>query len=174
MSLRKYIFDAFVLFLLLINVAEGVYILKIVPLKDQNRGILIQNRLAETSASCQAGFLVEDVQEIIDSCKILGLDMQGKDVFVFVPPNCCSACADRQNSILIEMGSRYSEKQIGLIVPENRRRDYMAVFAELKNVHVIEYQSDFGDFSFDGYVYYTQRDGRVRDFFLSDKSFPET
>lgn len=176
MPLRKYLYDGLVILLLLMNIGEGIYILKASLSRHRKTEIDIQNQLAAVSAFHRAGVLKRDVQEMLDSCIVLNA-MGSADLFVFVPKEACRACVDIQNAILFDAASSYSEKQVIVLVPGDVRRDYAACFSGLKRVRIEEYEADLSAYEHivsDGYLYFTVHSGGVEDFFLSDKAFPET
>lgn len=170
---RRFGLSSLVALLLVTNIAEGFYILRLSKSNNQEMDKKDSCSVLESELVRRSNILTQDVQDMLDTSGLI--QRGGGDMFVLVAPNTCRACVETHNALLYDMSSRFREKTICLLVPRPQLRNYLAYFSDLENINVIDYDvnlSDYVDIIADGYMYYTLVGQDVKDFHLSGKVFP--
>lgn len=173
---QRFIYGSVIAFLFLLVIYQGILLLRV----NANSGTgktVIQSREAEGAASLRAGILSSDVQVLLD--EVAGSKICHADMYVIIPPESCRACAMQQSAFIFDAGQHHSEKEIHLFVPQEEVADYRAFFSEGKNIVTESYiqpESSGSDLlqSLSGnFILMILESGRVKDYYITDRLFPE-
>lgn len=167
---QRWFYSSVIIVLIILNGIQGLLLLK--QLKEKK-----QEDLTEIATSLRAMMKVEDLRAVLTdlqmSCK------ESSDVNVLVSPYPCQACVSSQNAIIYDVGRKYPGKQIRMIVSHETERDYLAYFSELPNITIVTYNTP-GEAEEEnmwvvydaGYIFFTEKAGRIEDYYLMDKNYP--